>query len=69
MKSFSIGVAAALIAAYSIAEEPSKDASTPYMHATVAASPVAANESGSGGVRKTSRGLPTFWGHSGLVRF
>ncbi|MBA3315064.1 MAG: hypothetical protein H0T47_17465 [Planctomycetaceae bacterium] len=66
MKSFSIGAAAALIAAYTIADEPETHASAQV--ADDAASTNLHYDYQVAQERRGSRGLPPFWGRSGLSR-
>jgi hypothetical protein len=69
MKSFAFGASAALLAAYTIADDPPHAASAeqPYFAASISQSSIASYTHES--MQRQKRGLPPFWGRSGVTAY
>lgn len=69
MKSFAFGAAAALIAAYTVAETPYENASAEQGLQPLRVSGVSAESAYDEMDRRAQRGLPPFWGSSGVETY
>jgi len=69
MKSFTFGAAAALLAAYTVAEDPQHTASAerPYVASQMSAMAIGSPSRES--LHRSHRGLPPFWGRKGVTAF
>jgi hypothetical protein len=67
MKSFAFGAAAALLAAYTVAEDPQEAASAEQPHRIWQVSQTSIEGSSRGTLLRQNRGLPPFWGRKGVT--
>lgn len=69
MKSFGIGMAAAIVAAYAMGEEPTNGADLASEPTFTLGTLMTRDRDTLSHAERTSRGLPPFWGQSGIVRY
>jgi hypothetical protein len=68
MKSFAFGAAAALLAAYTIADDSHRAASADQPDASLHDSHLQVGSAAYEMVQRQKRGLPPFWGRNGVLR-
>jgi len=69
MKSFAFGAAAALVAAYTIADTPEGVASSDRNYKLIHVSGSAMSKASFESAKRAERGTPPFWGRAGVVSY